>query len=93
MTTAKQLLKQRQEFKAYPSLLSNEAFEPACHAALMGLVESLPPGATDPSKAWDAYLQIVGARKVLDLLGRLHEDDEVPKPEQWPTLNYEQKGQ
>ena len=58
----------------------------------MGLIESLPPGAADPSKAWDAYLQILGARKVLDLLGRLHEPDEALKPEKWPTLNYEQKG-
>lgn len=93
MITAKKLLHGRPEYKAYPSLLSNEAFEPACHAALMELVESLPPGAADPSKAWDSYLQIVGARKVLDLLGRLHEPDATPKPEQWPTLNYEQKGQ
>lgn len=70
-------------------MLASPAFEPACNAALLGLIESLPANAADPSRAWDCYLQIVGARAVLHKLSELHLPEEEAKREHWPTLKYE----
>ncbi len=81
MRTARQLFQDSPAFKTYPAMLDNAAFEPACHAALGDLVESLPGSAGEPSKAWDSYLQILGARSVLQKLGQLHLKDAPPTPE------------
>jgi hypothetical protein len=89
MRTAKELFRASPAFANFQKLLADPAFEPACHAALAALVESLPPSAADPSKAWDAYLQILGARRVLDIFSRLHEPDEPARKEAWPSLNYD----
>ena len=70
-------------------MLASPAFEPACNAAILGLVESLPESAAEPSKAWDSYLQIIGARHVLEILSRLHEPDTTPTPQKWPSLKYD----
>ena len=87
MRTSKELFRTSPAFKDFQTMLSSPAFEPACNAALVGLMESLPTAA-DPSKAWDSYLQIVGARKVLEIFSRLHEPETQQKSEPWPTLNY-----
>lgn len=83
MRTAKELFQASPAFTAkhYDGLLTNVAFEPACAAALASFVESLPGSSTDPSKAWDSYLQILGARAVLQTLSQLHLNDQQPKPE------------
>lgn len=89
MRTAKELFRASSAFKDFQVMLASPAFEPACNAALLTLIESLPANAADPSKAWDCYLQIVGARAVLQKLSELHLSDESAKREQWPTLKYE----
>ncbi len=81
MRTAKELFQASPAFKDYPSLLDNPAFEATCSAALASFVESLPGSAAEPSKAWDSYLQILGARAVLQHLSRLHEKPEPTKPD------------
>ncbi len=81
MRTARQLFQDSTVFKSYAGLLDNPAFEQACHAALADLVESLPGSAAEPSKAWDSYLQILGARSVLLKLSQLHLKDSAPKPD------------
>jgi hypothetical protein len=87
MRTSKDLFQTSPAFRDFQALRASAAFEPACNAAILGLIESLPTAA-DPAKAWDCYLQIVGARKAFEILSRLHEPDEERKPEAWPTLNY-----
>ncbi len=89
MKSAKELFQASPAFIAYKEILNNAGFEPACHAALSDFVESLPANAGDPSKAWDCYLQIVGARAVLERLSRLHELPEKNRPDPWPTLHYD----
>jgi len=89
MKSAKSLFQATPVFKDYAGLLNNPAFETARHAALSSFSESLPQTSADPSKAWDSYLQIVGARRALEILGTLHEPDEESKPTKFPTLNYD----
>jgi len=88
MRTSKELFQSSPAFADFSQILTNRAFEPACSAALLGLIESLPAHSADPSKAWDAYLQIVGARRVLEILSELHVKDEPSKAVPFPTLNY-----
>lgn len=77
----------------WQKVIASPAFELACQAALAVFIESLPPGAPDPSRSWDSWLQVTVARRVLDTLSRLHEPDEPPRREPWPSLQYpEPKG-
>jgi len=89
MRTSKQLFQSSPAFKEFQAMLASPAFEPACNAAILGLIESLPATAADPSKSWDCYLQIVGARRVLEILSQLHEPETTPTPQKWPTLKYD----
>lgn len=89
MRSSKELFHASAEYKAhFNALVSNPAFEGACNAALLGLVEELPERVADPSKSWDAYLQIVGARRVLELLSSLHVPEEKAKNVKAPEINY-----
>ena len=90
MRTAKELFRKTVYFDDYQKLISTAAFEPACHAALSTLLESFPESTADPSKSWDAHCQMVGARRVLDILNRLHEPDQPFKEVRPPELNYQQ---
>lgn len=83
MRTAQELFQASPAFSAkhYEALLNNPAFEFACAAALASFIESLPSSAAEPSKAWDSYLQILGARAALLKLSQLHLTDDQPKPE------------
>jgi hypothetical protein len=89
MRTAKQLFVASPAFADFQKLLASPSFEPACLAALLTLVETLPASAADPSRAWDAYLQILGARRVLEILSTLHTPDEAPHAPPRPTLHYD----
>lgn len=71
-------------------MLANPAFEPACNAALTSFIEGLPGSAAEPGKAWDSYCQILGAKKVLEILSTLHEPDTSPIPTKWPSLKYDE---
>ena len=88
MRTSKELFQSSHAFNNFKDILTNRAFEPACSAALLGLIESLPAHSADPSKAWDAYLQIVGARRVLQIFSELHVKDEPRKTLKPNELNY-----
>lgn len=89
MRTSKQLFQASPVFRDFNALLTNPAFETACNAAILGLIESLPGSAAEPSKAWDSYLQILGARRVLEILSTLHEPETTPTPQKWPSLKYD----
>jgi hypothetical protein len=87
MRTSKELFQASPAFGHYEALLNNPAFESACGAAMADFVESLPGSAAEPSKAWDSYLQILGARAVLEKLSQLHTRNETTKPEP-PSWQY-----
>lgn len=64
-----------------------ESFQVACEYALLVLIHEQPE-AIDPSKGWDSHSQLVGARRVLEILKTLHHEEEASKPEKPKTLNY-----
>lgn len=64
-----------------------QSFQAACDYALLVLLQSQPE-ATDPSKGWDSHSQMIGARKVLNILKTLHLPEAESKPVKQPTLNY-----
>lgn len=44
------------------------------------------PGAIDPSRAWDQHCQLVGARRILEILFNLWAKDEPSKGMKLPVL-------
>lgn len=88
MRTAKQTFRDSAAFKDYQAIVASPAFEPACSAALADYIESLPKETSEPSKSWDCYLKILGARAVLDTLSRLHESDSAAPPTKPAVLKY-----
>jgi hypothetical protein len=89
MRTSKALFQASPVFKEFNALLTNPAFESACKTALTSFVESLPESTAEPSKSWDSYCQILGARRVLEILSQLHEPETTPTPTKWPSLKYD----
>jgi len=81
MISAKKLFQASPAFKDFAKLLEHPSFEAACHAALMDMIESMPPSGFDVSKGWDSYSQILGARLVLERLSKLYIPDDKMKPE------------
>lgn len=88
MRAAKELFQSSPEFKNFQAIVASTAFEPACNAALLCLIEELPEKTADPSKAWDCYLQIVGARRFIDMLSQLHVPPEKEKRVKSAELDY-----
>lgn len=68
-------------------MIASPSFEPSCNAALLAMIEELP-AAADVARTWDAYLQIVGARRVLEKLSELHLKDEQQKKVKYTELDY-----
>jgi len=64
-----------------------EAFQAACDYALLVLCHELPD-AVDPSRGWDMFSQISGAKKVLSILRTLHLQEKEGAKLKHPTLNY-----
>ncbi len=87
--SAKTLFQKSLGFVDFKTFRASAGWEAARNAALLEFVESLPASVADPGKSWDSYCQIIGGRAVLDIFSRLHEPDEKPTPQAWPTLNYE----
>lgn len=65
-------------------IAATDAFHVACDYALLAFGEELP-NPLDPT----AQAQIVGARRVLDILKSIHEKQEPPKPAKTASLNYD----
>lgn len=88
MRTPKELFHASSHFQGFQKLLESPAFEPACQAALAVLVHQFPAHTGTMNESWDAHCQIVGARRVLEILSTLHEPDVPLKQTEWPSLNY-----
>jgi hypothetical protein len=64
-------------------LVASDAFEPACLHALMQLASEI----SDPLNP-TGLAQIIGARRVLEILGTISEPETMPKPTPRETLHY-----
>ena len=64
------------------------AFESGCHTAMQELLNDLPVDSPDPSRSWDKYNQLAGARKLVEILSRLHEPNKPPSRLKPDELNY-----
>lgn len=73
--------------KDHEATTQKPSFQAACDYALLVLLQS-QPDAADPSKGWDSHSQMIGARKVLDILKTLHQVEAESKPVKQPALNY-----
>lgn len=76
---------------AFAKIVSNEAFEPACNAALLELQcwmsPTVTPGVpTDPYIAIDANSQMFGAKVVLNILKSLCEPIKQPSKTKEPSI-------
>lgn len=71
----------------FEAVASSDAFHIACDYALLVLSEETPLRPT-PNEAADAHQQMVGARRVLNILKTLSEPREKPREPIGPKLNY-----
>lgn len=74
--------------REWDEIMGKDSFHFACDYALLVLEDSLPLRAT-PNEAADCHQQMIGARKVLDILKTLSEPVTKPKPFNPPSLNYD----
>lgn len=72
---------------SHEKTVSQESFQAACEYSLLALVQE-QPYAIDPSNGWDSHSKLMGARRVLEILKSLHQQEEVQKPVKPTTLNY-----
>ena len=64
------------------------AFEEATIASLLELAEDLPIECATPQTACDSHQQMIGARKVINILCSLHQPPPQPKPDRNKGLDY-----
>ena len=69
----------------FENITASPAFQCACDYALLELLTQLPP-TVDP--LCDNHSQMVGARKVIDILQNLHKLEPEGKPVTSASLNY-----
>jgi len=72
---------------AHEKITGTESFQVACEYALLTLLQELPD-ASNPSAGWDSHSQMVGARRVIDILRTLHQPEKQIEKIKPPTLNY-----
>jgi hypothetical protein len=85
--TPKQAFIESSHCKDHAIVTGTESFQAACEYSLLAFLQEQPE-AIDPSKGWDSHSQMIGARRVLEILKTLHQQEEVQKPVKPPTLNY-----
>lgn len=67
------------ERENWERLASSKTFEAACDAALLELVLEQPTVGT-PDKGWDSHSQVLGARRLIEILSALHIKSEPQQP-------------
>lgn len=71
--------------KAHETWVGTAAAEAARDAALLLLVHEQPT-ALNPDRGWDSHSQLVGARRVMEILFKLHLPEEQPKITRLPNI-------
>ena len=67
------------ERENWERLASSKTFEVACDAALLDLLLEQPEHGT-PEKGWDAHSRMMGAKRLIEILSKLHLKDVPPEP-------------
>lgn len=71
--------------KPFEQMVMTQAFEEATHAALLELAMEMPDAPS--AQCMDPHSQMVGARKVLEILSKLHVKEEANQQPRTPRLN------
>lgn len=83
--TTKEMFLNSPHREAHQKWVESAAADAARDAALVLLMLE-QPASPDPSRGWDSHSQLVGARRVLEILFRLHLKDEAAKGLKLPVL-------
>ena len=73
--------------EAFQRIVQTEAFEEACHAALLTMVEEQSPMISGPDAA-DAAVRLAGAKRLIEILDTIWQKEEQPNIVTKKTLNY-----
>lgn len=87
--TPKDLFQATPHFVLWKDFVNRQpaAFETGLQAALSEMLNEVPAAATI-NAAWDGYCQLVGARRLMEILSRLHEPAPKATPLKPDELNY-----
>ena len=88
LRTPKERFLETTKAAAWGKLTSGELYEEAVHSALSQLATELPIECPVPQVACDAYQQMIGARKYMEILSSLHVKPEDTKTTQPKSLDY-----
>lgn len=88
MRTPKQRFLESSYSGQWGKIASSETFEEALHAAFTQLQFEMPIECAQPQQACDAHQQMVGARKLMDILCSLHTPQTTTKTVQSKGLDY-----
>ena len=86
MRTPKQLFLASPSRKPHEDWAMSTHSEFACIMALSVMESEMPESLSGVEKSWDYGAQMIGARRVLDILQRLHEPLEETKRRPLPQL-------
>lgn len=88
LRTPKQRFVESTHSGAWGKIVQGEVFEDAMYAAFDELNAQLPLDTPSPQVACDAYQQLVGARKLMDILSTLYVPDKPTTTQQHKGLDY-----
>lgn len=90
MKTPRDRFQETKFSKPHADLAVSDGFQSACEYAILQFVAE-QPGTSDAAKHWDSHAQLVGARKILDILKALADPVEPAKKQAQDSLNYGNK--
>lgn len=90
MKTPRDRFQETKFSKPHADLAVSDGFQSACEYAILQFVAE-QPSAMDPTKHWDAHAQLIGARRILDILKALADPVEPPKAPVTAGINYGNK--
>ena len=88
LRTARKKFVESEFAEAFQRIVQTEAFEEACHAALLTMVEEIAPHTTS-LMASDAAVRLDGAKRLIEILETIWQKQEEPKSVNKRSLNYE----
>lgn len=89
--TAREIFRTGPHKTELEKIVQTAAFESACQAAILAIVEDGPQTFATPETSWQVGVYVAGARRALDILATLHLPEEPPKTPKSPSLDYSLK--
>lgn len=90
MKTPRDRFQETKHAKSHADLAVSDGFQSACEYAILQFVAE-QPNANEPTKHWDAHAQLIGARRILDILKTLADPVEPAKKPFPEGINYGNK--